>query len=853
MAKQEITTQNFAGGELAPNMYGRYELQISGNGCRRCENFIVHTQGPAFFRPGFAFVNHTRLNREGILLKFEFNDEQAYQLEFTDKKLRFYKDEAFITETAKTITGLSTAAQAVVTSATHGFVNGDEVFISGIVGITKLNGRTFIVSDKDADTFKLKDLDGNYIATTGLGTYSSGGTAARIYEIDTPYDEDDDLTKLRISQNADTAYITHPYYEPRKLTRTGHTAWTLSLYTRTNDPVLDKKNISAATKANPCKVTTATHGYATGDKIIIEGVVGMTELNGRWFTITVTSTTEFTLDGVDSSGYGAWSSGGYASNRDLLPAASAFHESRFALGGIEDTPDKWYMSRSPDSTGNQRYDDFTNGTDADHAVEWTIASEEVNKILWMKGTERVLFLGTFGAEVKVTGTSIDEAIAPTSVNARPIESLGVADIPPVRKEGVLLYVQRGGLTVRSIEFDALSDSYISVDRNLVSDEITQQYSGDQGIKNMAWQTGRPDLLWVVKNNGELLGLTVKSREDVSGWHRHRTNGLADKFLWVSTMPRPNSVDQLWAIVEREVDGVTRRYVEYLLDLPKFPDLHDYYTGKANEAADKARFNRVMSEAQKEYVYLDSSLTLDGTARGTAAAATLTPGAVTGDGVTFTASQNVFTAADVGHTIRRKTITGDEYGRATIATVVSATEITCNITDDFDSDDAIPAGEWFITFDSVRGLEHLEGRTVSIVADGSEHPTQTVSDGEIDLDYEVSKCHIGIPYTGLLKPLIIEAGGVTGPSQTKPRNVYRVGVKFLNSLGAEIGTDLYKPEEIVFSEMPLNIGDPPPLFTGVKALPYSDSWENEKHVYIRQPSPLPCNVQLIMLFVETDND
>lgn len=853
MAKQEVTLQNFAGGELAPNMYGRYALQVANNGCRRCENFIVHTQGPAFFRPGLAYVNHTRLNQEAILLKFEFNDTQAYQLEFTDKKLRFYKDEGFITETAKTITDISTAAEAVVTSGTHGFSDGDEVYISGVVGPDKLNGRTFLVSDKDADTFKITDIDGNYISTADLDAYDSGGTAARIYELDTPYDEDDDLTKIRIAQNADTAYVTHPYYEPRKLTRTAHTSWTLSLYSRTNDPILDKKTISAATKANPCQVTASTHGYETGDKIIIEGVVGMTELNSRWYTITKVDANNFTLDGVDSTGYTTYTSGGYASDRTLLPSNAAFHESRLSFAGIDATPDKWYMSRSPSDTGDPRYDDFTSGTDADHSVEFTVSGEEVNKILWMKGTERVLFLGTFGAEVKVTGETSEKAIDPTSVNARIIESLGVEDIPPVRKEGVLLYVQRGGLTIRSIEFDALSDSYITVDRNLVSDEITKQYGTDQGIKWIAWQTGRPDVLWVVRNSGELLGLTLKSREDVSGWHRHRTNGLEDKFLWVSTMPRPNSFDQMWFIVEREVDGVTRRYVEYMLDKPVFPDIHDYYTGKNNEEDDRARFNRVMAESQKEYVHLDSSLTLDGTTRGENAAATLTPGAVTGEGITFTASQDVFTDDDLGHTIRRKSISGDEYGRATIVEVVSATEVTCDITYDFDSDDAIPAGEWYITFNKIRGAEHLEGRTVSVVADGSEHPQQVVTDGEIDLDYEVSKCHIGIPYVGLLKPLIAEFGASTGPSQTKPRNIYKVGIKFLNTLGAEIGTDLYRPEEVTFSEMPLNVGDPTPLFTGVKDVPYSDSWEVEKQVYVRQPNPLPCDVQLIMIYGETDND
>jgi hypothetical protein len=289
------------------------------------------------------------------------------------------------------------------------------------------------------------------------------------------------------------------------------------------------------------------------------------------------------------------------------------------------------------------------------------------------------------------------------------------------------------------------------------------------------------------------------------------------------------------------------------DVVLFPERNDYFTGVDNYDEDQERYDRVMQEAQKESIHLDSSLSLDGSDRGLAALATLTPGAVTGDGVTFTASQAVFTSEDIGHTIRRKTITGDEYGRATIVGYTSSTVVTCDITDDFDSDTAIPAGEWFITFDTIKGLSHLEGRTVSIVADGSEHTPVLVEDGEIDLDYEVSKCHIGIPYSGILMPLIVEGGGSTGPSQTKPRNIYRIGAKFRHTLGAEFGTDLYKPEEVIFSEIPINVGDPTPLFTGVKSFPHSDSWENEKLIYIRQQNPLPCTVQLLMLHMEADNE
>ena len=69
-------------------------------------------------------------------------------------------------------------------------------------------------------------------------------------------------------------------------------------------------SISAITQANPGEVTTsAAHGLTTGDRVILLAVAGMTELNNRQFTVTVTGASSFTL-GVDTSSYDAYTSGG---------------------------------------------------------------------------------------------------------------------------------------------------------------------------------------------------------------------------------------------------------------------------------------------------------------------------------------------------------------------------------------------------------------------------------------------------------------------------------------------------------------------------------------------------------------
>lgn len=72
------------------------------------------------------------------------------------------------------------------------------------------------------------------------------------------------------------------------------------------------KAITAATQANPVAVTSAAHGYTTGQVIQVVGVVGMTQLNDKFYTLTVVDANTFTLDGVNGTGYTAYTSGGSA-------------------------------------------------------------------------------------------------------------------------------------------------------------------------------------------------------------------------------------------------------------------------------------------------------------------------------------------------------------------------------------------------------------------------------------------------------------------------------------------------------------------------------------------------------------
>jgi len=602
-------------------------------------------------------------------------------------------------------------------------------------------------------------------------------------------------------------------------------------------------------------LTSTSHGYVTGDIIIIEGIVGMVELNSRPYTVVKVDANNFTLKdyvtgvAVDTSGYTTYTSDGYASLQELLPTCPMFYEGRLYHAGMAVNPTQFIGSMSPvPTTGVPRYDVYTAGADPDDAVYFSIADGEVNYILWLIGTNRLMMAGTFGTEVKITGETVDKPVTPSSVNVKAENRLGVADIYPINKENIVIYVQKNGLTVRTFTYDALNDKFISDDKNLVSEHVTKG-----GIVQMTWQSGRPDIVWMVRNDGALLGMTFKAKEEIAGWHIHDTGkDYGDKFLRCVAVPRSNKHDRLWAVTERVVGGKTRRFMEYMEDKAEFPDRDDFYTAEANKVADTARYQLAMLEAQKAYMHLDCALSYDGSLVGVNADATLTPSSTTGNSITISSDNAVFFTSDVGREIWKKSIDGSGEGRAKILNYVSATSVICQVIHDFDSVTAIAPGDWFLTTNRLSGLGYMEGRTLSVVADGSVHTSETVTDGFIDLEYQAGVVHVGLPYFGFLSPMSVEGGGTTGPAVAKSKVVSRVGIRFLETLGAEYGSDIYNSERVDFTEMPLQTGGPPLLFTGVKDVHLTDSWDVNKTIFVRQPNPLPCTIQFLELWLETDN-
>jgi hypothetical protein len=863
---------NVSGGELSPELYSRLDLPIYERGNQRIQNYIVLPQGGLQFRNGFQHVHNTYGLKDGRLISFSFSEADTYVIELTDKKMRFYRNFGVILNTtSKTITAITKASTAVVTSAAHGFTNGQEIYLTGIVGMKELNNQFFLVAGVTTDTFQLEDIFGDPINSTAFNTYTSGGSATKPFEIDTPYEEAY-LKELHYKQSADEIRITHQKYPPFKMTRTGHTTWTITTFARTEDP-FKQSAITAITKANPGVFTTsAAHNLTVDDEVFISDVGGMVQLNYQRYKVnTVPLSTTFTVKAVDTgtplntTSFTTYTSGGIVIMTKYCPKTLAFLDStRLGYGNWEASPAGLAFSRAPDSsTGATRFDDFTVGANATDSVRTALAPifDKIDSIQWIANVNRQVVVGALSSIRRLTGDNENDPISPSSINSRPINNIGAAPIQPYSSGQSLFYFDLTGKRVHSFLFTYQASDYVTVNQNLASNHLSSSL-----FKAMAQQRGDSGLLWVQREDGVLLGLTFNELESIFGWHRHYLGGKSmvagveydrAKVLSITIEPRVNQESVLWAIVERKVGSKTYRSVEYLTQPIRFVEIEDFRSenGFAAQAADTDKYINATFEQLKNSIHLDSAITYDGSALSTTI--TMTPSLVTlGETITITASAAFFDTTMIGKQIWKKyDLRGVGGGRAEITGILSSTQALATVVSAFNNTDAIPAGSWYLTTDKVYGLFHRVGETVAIQVDGAPGGTAVVgSDGSVDLGSQASVAHIGYSYLGLAMTLNLDIAGNRGSNEARIRKILNILPRFHNTVGAKVGTTLWNTQEVTFKTVNDLTDRPTPLFKGIAGLRPSDSYtEQTKQVVIMQDIPAPQTVLSLDIELEIAAD
>ncbi len=583
MGRASLIQNAFNAGELSSLMLGRQDVDKYASGLFVCLNGIPLTQGAWTRRPGTAYLHqckhHSKLAR---VIPFQYSITQTYILEFGEQYIRFFTEHGILTKTTQNITGITKASTAVATySGADTYANDERVFITGVVGMTQVNNREFVVKNVNAgaNTFELYETDGTTpVNSTNYGTYTSGGTVGEILEVATDFLEAD-LADVRVTQSADTLYILHPDYPPQTLVRVSATSWTLSDISFTDGPY-DTQNTtsttltpSAATGTGVTLTASAVTGINGGQGFLTTDVGRLIRIleGSTWGYVVVTGWTSTTVVTVDvlatltnTSAKSGWRLGIW-SDTTGWPRCATFADDRLFMGGAALYPQRLDGSKTGLYT-NFSPSNSAGTVAADNAVAFSLNSDDVNALEWMISTEKGLLAGTSRGEWLIRPSSLTEALTPTNISGKPTTRYGSASVAPVLAGKAVLFVQRAARKVRELAYVFEVDGFKAPDMSLLAEHITRP-----SVYDLAYQEQPQAIMWAARADGVLLGLTYERDQKVVAWHRHELGGASNAagdeipvVESVAVVPTPDATrDELYMVVQRYINGGVKRYIEYM--------------------------------------------------------------------------------------------------------------------------------------------------------------------------------------------------------------------------------------------------------------------------------------------------
>lgn len=409
---------------------------------------------------------------------------------------------------------------------------------------------------------------------------------------------------------------------------------------------------------------------------------------------------------------------------DGYPKKISFFEQRLVLASTRAYPQFLWFSEAGD------YYNMTPGVSGSDPIEAQIKSEKHNQIQWMSSGSELL-IGTIGEEWTISGSS--EYFSIDTIRIKRHSAKGGEALKPINIGNSTLFVERLGRAVNEFAYDYRSAGYSSVNLSVLSTHLTDEYN----IVRWAYQAVPNSCIWCVRSDGWLLSLTFQREHEIIGWAPHNTEG---NFKDVCCTPEENNREtNCWMLVERNVEGNSRMYLERLT-------------------------SEFMVQGAETAWFVDSGLS---------------------------------------------------YNESGIPTTI------------------------------ISGLNHLEGKTVSVLTNGAVHPSRQVVGGQIELLYESDRVTVGLPYVTQIIPLLPEHSLQDGSSIGRRQRIVNVSIHLYRSLGLWLGRKVDEMEEIPF-RLPTDLtGVGVPLYTGVKKIAFPEGYDEEAIIILEQRQPLPMWIISIM--------
>lgn len=146
---------------------------------------------------------------------------------------------------------------------------------------------------------------------------------------------------------------------------------------------------------------------------------------------------------------------------------------------------------------------------------------------------------------------------------------------------------------------------------------------------------------------------------------------------------------------------------------------------------------------------------------------------------------------------------------------------------------------------ISGLDHLEGQTVGIWADGSRHPSRVVSGGSITLERSASTVHIGLQSDAYIRSLPAKVGAANGYVSGKTRSVSNLRAEMYNTIGGKAGQTLDRLDDMNIRSTFDRMDQTPAMFTGVAEVRFDRRHDRRAQFYIVQDIPGPMTILALM--------
>ena len=727
------------------------------------------------------------------------------------------------------------------------------------------------------------------------GQVESGGSAVEVTTVYTA----SELDGLTFAQAADTMYIVSPNHPLYKITRTSHTAWTITEVTTQRGPFLDQ-NITTTTLTPDSRDgtirLTASADLWTADDVgrLVKIEDGFVKITSRVSATVADGTAQELEDGRSeilpsyaaatiSFHEGDPDATGLEHNDRIEDTAAAFIDQGFKVGQTiiisgstsNNTTDGHLVVDVTDSviTLAPGADLATEAADSGHTLQGKlVATDEWSLGAFSKATgypravafyeQRLVFAGT--SEQPQTlffsqGGDFENFESGTAADDGMVYTIGSNTVNVIRflasTRNLIVGTSGGEFVVRASGADeAITPTNIQIKQQTShgSADITPMQAGNavlfvQRAKRKVLELQfnfdvdgyiAPDVALIsehITENG-LDELAYQQEPDSILWGRRGDGQLA-----CMTYKREEQVIGWSRQILGGVFGTGDAIVESIATIP----------GDLDEDQVWVVVKRTVNSATKRYIeyikdfdfgtdvnnaiFVDSSLTFTGVTSTLAGAEA--------------ADQTTITLADASSFPSSGAI---KIGTEVITYSGKSTNDLTGCSRGVVGDPAAHSSGATVTQAtlSLSGLNHLEGQTVSILGDGAVHPDKTVSSGAVTLERYVTKAHAGLSYNSTLRTLRVDAGSAMGTSQGKVKRINELTVRLYRSVGLKVGRDASNLDIVPFRSSAASMDAPIALYTGDKEIELNGNYDTDGQLTIRQDQPLPMNILAVYATLST---